>query len=111
VISKLSWRPHPHRGPTHAYRKDTEHLGYVESELPFRALPEYDLRTADVALDRSPFPFERTSKDSGVSGIMFVSWAEELWVIDPKRETVNDHQPPRSERGERHGRSDSTSVV
>ena len=26
-----------------------EHLGYVESELPFRALPDYDLRAADVA--------------------------------------------------------------
>jgi Uma2 family endonuclease len=26
-----------------------EHLGYVESELPFRAVPEYDLRAAEVA--------------------------------------------------------------
>jgi Uma2 family endonuclease len=30
-------------------RPKAEHLGYVESELPFRALPEYDLRAADVA--------------------------------------------------------------
>ena len=30
-------------------RPQAEHLGYIESELPFRALPEYDLRAADVA--------------------------------------------------------------
>jgi Uma2 family endonuclease len=30
-------------------RPRAETLGYVESELPFRALPEYDLRAADVA--------------------------------------------------------------
>ena len=30
-------------------RPKAEHLGYIDSELPFRALPEYDLRAADVA--------------------------------------------------------------
>jgi hypothetical protein len=30
-------------------RPVAEHLGYAESELPFRALPNYDLRAADVA--------------------------------------------------------------
>jgi Uma2 family endonuclease len=91
-------------------RPKAEHLGYVESELPFRALPEYDLRAADVAfvskqrwdevpddddlrgapelvievLSRSNTP----AKIQELAALCLSAGTHELWVIDAKRETV-----------------------
>ncbi|MGC2658031.1 MAG: Uma2 family endonuclease [Bryobacteraceae bacterium] len=91
-------------------RPRAEHLGYVESELPFRALPEYDLRAADVAfvskqrwdevsddedlrgapelvvevLSRSNTP----AKIQELAALCLSAGTHELWVIDAKRETV-----------------------
>jgi Uma2 family endonuclease len=91
-------------------RPKAEHLGYVESELPFRALPEYDLRAADVAfvskerwdaveddddlrgapelvievLSRSNIP----AKIQEMAALCLSAGTQELWVIDAKRQTV-----------------------
>ena len=91
-------------------RPKAEHLGYVETELPFRALPDYDLRAADVAfisqnrwdavgddddlqgapelvievLSRS----NTTAKLQALAVLCFSGGTEELWVIDPKAKTV-----------------------
>jgi Uma2 family endonuclease len=91
-------------------RPKAEHLGYVESELPFRALPEYDLRAADVAfvskarwdavgdeddlrgapelvievLSRSNIP----AKIQELAALCLSAGAEELWVVDAKRQAV-----------------------
>ena len=91
-------------------RPKAEHLGYVESELPFRALPEYDLRAADVAfvskerwdavgddddlrgapelvievLSRSNSP----AKIKELAALCLSAGTEELWVVDAKRQTV-----------------------
>ncbi len=91
-------------------RPQAEHLGYVESELPFRALPEYDLRAADVAfvskerwdeveddddlrgapelvievLSRS----NTSAKIQELAALCLSTGTQELWVIDAKRQTV-----------------------
>ncbi len=48
-------------------RPKLEHLGFVESEVAFRALPEYDLRGADVAFV-SRERWEETSDDDNLRG-------------------------------------------
>jgi Uma2 family endonuclease len=91
-------------------RPKAEHLGYIESELPFRALPEYDLRAADVAfvskkrwdeveddddlrgapelvievLSRS----NTAAKIQELAALCLSAGTQELWVIDAKRQTV-----------------------
>jgi Uma2 family endonuclease len=91
-------------------RPKAEHLGYVESELPFRALPEYDLRAADVAfvsqkrwdevaddddlrgapelvvevLSRS----NTSAKIQELAALCLSAGTHELWIVDPKRQTV-----------------------
>jgi Uma2 family endonuclease len=91
-------------------RPKAEHLGYIESELPFRALPEYDLRAADVAfvykkrwdeveddddlrgapelvievLSRS----NTAAKLQELAALCLSAGTQERWVIDAKRQTV-----------------------
>jgi Uma2 family endonuclease len=91
-------------------RPVAEHLGVVESEVAFRALPEYDLRGADaafVARDR----WQQTPDDDNLRGspelvieilspsntksemqekaaVCLSTGAHEFWVVDPKRRTV-----------------------
>jgi Uma2 family endonuclease len=85
--------------------------GLVAAEFPFRALPEYDLRAADVAfVSRSRW--EATDDDDNLHGapelvievlspsnttaglrekaaLCLANGAEEFWVVDPKRQTVS----------------------
>ncbi len=92
-------------------RPRAEHLGVVESEVAFRALPEYDLRGADVAFV-SQQRWEETSDDDNLQGspelvveilspsntkremreksaLYLSTGAQQFWVIDPKRKTVS----------------------
>ena len=91
-------------------RPKAEHLGYIESELPFRALPEYDLRAADVAfvsrerwdqvagdddLHGAPelvievlSPSSSRTKIQELAALCLSAGTREFWLIDPKRETV-----------------------
>ncbi len=91
-------------------RPMAEHLGYVESELPFRALPEYDLRAADVAFI-SQERWEATGDEEDLSGtpelvievmsksntsakmrelaaLCLSANTVEFWVVDPYRKTI-----------------------
>ncbi len=91
-------------------RPRAEHLGYVESELPFRTLPDYDLRAADVAfiskerwdavddeedlrgapelvievLSRS----NTSAKMQELAALCLSAGAQEFWVLDAKRQTI-----------------------
>jgi Uma2 family endonuclease len=84
--------------------------GLIAAELPFRALPEYDLRAADVAFV-SQARWDATDEDDNLHGspelvvevlspsntkseirekaaLCLSTGAEEFWVIDPKQRTV-----------------------
>jgi Uma2 family endonuclease len=88
-------------------RAKVEHLGVVGAEVPFRALPEYDLRGADVAYV-SQQKWDATDDDDNLRGspelaievlspsntraeirekavLCLSSGAQEFWVVDPKR--------------------------
>ena len=92
-------------------RPYAEHLGVVESEVAFRALPEYDLRGADVAFVSSR-RWEETPDDDNLPGspelvveilspsntvaemreksaLYLSTGAQQFWVVDPKRKTVS----------------------
>lgn len=91
-------------------RPKAEHLGVVESEIGFRALPEYELRVADVAfvsrerwdstddndnLHGSPdlvidvLSPSNTKAEMKEKAVFFLSTgAKEFWVVDPKRQSV-----------------------
>jgi len=92
-------------------RPKAEHLGVVETEVAFRALPEYDLRGADVAYV-SQQRWEDTADEDNLHGspelvievlspsntkteirekavLCLSNGAQEFWVVDPKRETVS----------------------
>jgi Uma2 family endonuclease len=92
-------------------RPKAEHRGVVETEVAFRALPEYDLRGADVAYV-SRQRWDATDDDDNLRGspelaievlspsntraeihekavLCLSSGAQEFWVVDPKRETVS----------------------
>lgn len=92
-------------------RPKAEHSGVVETEVAFRALPEYDLRGADVAYV-SQQRWDTTPDDDNLRGspelvievlspsntkaeihekavLCLSSGAQEFWVVDPKRETVS----------------------
>ena len=92
-------------------RAKAEHLGVVGAEVPFRALPEYDLRGADVAFV-SRERWDSTPDDDNLHGspelvievlspsntraeihekavLCLSNGAQEFWVVDPKRETVS----------------------
>jgi Uma2 family endonuclease len=101
---KLQWRL------VELLRPKASHLGYVQPEFPFRALPEYDLRAADVAFvarDRwdsvgeedlrgSPelvievlSPSNTRSKIQAMAALCLATGTEEFWVVDGKRKTVS----------------------
>jgi Uma2 family endonuclease len=88
-----------------------EHLGVVEPEVAFRALPEYDLRAADVAFV-SQVRWDSTSGEDNLRGspelvievlspsnkrremqekaaLCLSTGTEEFWAVDPKRNTVS----------------------
>ena len=91
-------------------RPKAEHLGVVESEVAFRALPEYDLRGADVAFV-SQQRWDATPDDDNLHGspeivievlspsntkaeirekaaLYLSTGARDFWIVDPKRRTV-----------------------
>ena len=85
--------------------------GVVASEVPFRALPEYDLRGADVAfvsrqrwdatddednLRGSPelvievLSPSNTKRELREKAALYLSkGCEEFWIVDPKRHTIS----------------------
>jgi Uma2 family endonuclease len=88
-----------------------QRFGIVAAELPFRALPEYDLRGADVAFV-SHERWEAADDDDNLHGspelvievlspsntrveiqekaaLYLSTGCEEFWVVDPKRQTVS----------------------
>lgn len=92
-------------------RTKAERLGVVGAEVPYRALPEYDLRGADVAYV-SRQRWDATDDDDNLHGspelvievlspsntkaeihekavLCLSSGAQEFWVVDPKREPVS----------------------
>lgn len=91
-------------------RPMAEQLGIVASEVPFRALPEYDLRGADVAFvsqarwDATPddenlrgspelvievlSPSNTKSEIHEKAALYLPTGTEEFWVVDPKRKSV-----------------------
>lgn len=91
-------------------RPKAEHLGVIESEVGFRALPEYELRIADVAfvsrerwdaadeddnLHGSPelvievLSPSNTKAEMREKAALFLSTgAQEFWIVDPNRKTV-----------------------
>lgn len=91
-------------------RPKAEHLGVVESEVAFRALPEYELRGADVAFV-SQRRWAETGDEDNLHGspelvieilspsntkleirekaaLCLSTGAQEFWVVDTKRQTV-----------------------
>jgi Uma2 family endonuclease len=96
-------------------RPKAEHLGIIAAEVAFRALPEYDLRGADVAYV-SRQRWDATDDNDNLRGspelaievlspantraeirekavLCLSSGAQEFWVVDPKRETVSVTRP------------------
>lgn len=88
-----------------------EHLGIVETEVAFRALPEYELRAADIAfvsqarwdtaddednLHGSPelvievlSPSNTKAEMREKSALCLATGAAEFWIVDPKiREVI-----------------------
>jgi Uma2 family endonuclease len=96
-------------------RPKAEHLGVVEPEVAFRALPEYDLRIADVAfvsrarwdaaddndnlhgapemvievLSPSNTPNEIREKAT----LCLSTGAQEFWIVDPVRKRITVMRP------------------
>jgi Uma2 family endonuclease len=91
-------------------RPRAEHLGVVETEVAFRALPEYDLRGADVAFVAQQ-RWDSTEDDDNLHGspeliievlspsntkseirekatLCLATGAEEFWIVDQKRKNV-----------------------
>ncbi len=92
-------------------RPMAERLGYVESELPFRALPEYDLRAADVAFI-SQQRWDETGDDDDLAGapeivievvspsntmtalkelaaLCLSAGTMEFWIVNPQNRTIS----------------------
>jgi Uma2 family endonuclease len=92
-------------------RPKAEHLGVVESEVAFRALPEYELRGADVAyiarqrwdstddddnLHGSPeivievlSPSNTRAEIQEKAALCLSTGSSEFWTVDPKHQTVS----------------------
>ena len=88
-----------------------EHLGYIESELPFRALPEFDLRAADVAfISRERWdateddtdllgapeivievasPANSVAKLKELAALCFSADTEQFWIVNPQSKTIS----------------------
>ncbi len=92
-------------------RPKVEAKGIVAAEVPFRAVPEYDLRAADVAFV-SQLRWDDADADDNLHGspelvievlsrsnskaeirekaaLYLSTGAQEFWVVDPKRKTVS----------------------
>jgi len=92
-------------------RPKAEAQGIVAAEVPFRALPEYDLRAVDVAFV-SQSRWDSADADDNLRGspelvievlspsntkaeirekaaLYLSTGAREFWVVDPKRKTVS----------------------
>lgn len=92
-------------------RPAMEHTGIVETEVAFRALPEYDLRGADVAFV-SQARWDATDDNDNLHGspelvieilsptntqremqekaaLCLSTGCEEFWVVDPDKQTVS----------------------
>jgi Uma2 family endonuclease len=92
-------------------RPKVEGKGVVTAEVPFRALPEYDVRAADVAFV-SQARWDAADADDNLHGspelvievlsrsntkaeirekaaLYLSTGAQEFWVVDPKRKTVS----------------------
>lgn len=94
----------------HLLRPKAKHLGIVESEVAFRAIPEYELRAADVAFvsqarwDATPdddnlhgapelvievlSPSNTPQEMDTKSSLCLANGAREFWMVDPKKNTV-----------------------
>lgn len=90
-------------------RPFAEGKGFVAAEVPFRALPEYEIRGADVAfvsqkrwnteaddLHGSPelvievlSPSNTRAEMREKASLCLGTGAEEFWVVDPKRKQVS----------------------
>ena len=91
-------------------RPHAEAKGLVAGEFPFRAVPEYDLRAADVAFV-SQQRWDATDEEDNLHGapelvievlspsntaaemrekaaLCLANGAEEFWVVDPKKKNV-----------------------
>jgi Uma2 family endonuclease len=91
-------------------RPYVEGKGLIAAELPFRAVPEYDLRAADVAFI-SHARWDATPEDDNLHGapelvievlspsntkaeirekaaLCLANGAEEFWIVDPARRNV-----------------------
>ena len=96
---------------TRLLRPLAEHIGVVETEVAFRALPEYELRGADVAFV-SKERWDATDDDDNLHGspelvieilspsntkaeihekavLCLSTGAFEFWVLDAKRKTIS----------------------
>jgi Uma2 family endonuclease len=91
-------------------RPHCEHRGIVETEVAFRALPEYELRAADIAfvsqerwdatddednLHGSPelvievlSPSNSKAEIQEKSALCLATGAAEFWIVDPKMREV-----------------------
>lgn len=91
-------------------RPRSEHLGVVEMEVAFRALPEYELRAADVAfvsqarwdsvddednLHGSPelvievvSPSNTKTEMREKAALCLATGSDEFWIVDPDSRTV-----------------------
>jgi Uma2 family endonuclease len=122
VIQELRWGQvvtltRPKMGHTKLQHRLVELLraraaghGVVAAEVPFRALPEYELRGADVAF-MSQTRWEATADDDNLRGspeliievlspsntqsemrekatLYLATGAQEFWVVNPRRKTV-----------------------
>ena len=88
-----------------------EDLGYIESELPFRALPEYDLRAADVAfISRERWdtteddadllgapeivievasPSNSVAKLKELAALCFSAGTVQFWIVSPQNKSIS----------------------
>ena len=62
----------------HLLRPKAAHLGVVEIEVPFRAVPQFDLRAADVAF---------ISRERWAS-LCLANGCQDFWIIDEKARTI-----------------------
>jgi Uma2 family endonuclease len=92
-----------------------EPLGWLDTEMAFRALPEHELRAADVAFVRQE-RFSATDPEDNIAGspdliievlspsnsasemyereeLCLSTGCAEFWVVDPERQTVRVAKP------------------
>ena len=100
-------------------RPHCEHLGIVETEVAFRALPEYELRAAEIAFV-SQVRWDTTDEEDNLHGspelvievlspsntqaemreksaLCLATGAAEFWIVDPQRRKVTVMRPGQPE--------------